>query len=1410
MADIRELLANIKWSQEKYSPASLVKRRNQFPNIIKITRITNGEREEELCRANAWVEQMRVMSRDKKGRLISFPLNFPVKFQVIHRGSTARIKMKTLKSLVKKGDLPITVRIDPNKSFHDDGGLGQAAVMDDFTVMHKYVERFLVCNAIKGVQVLMKNLEECMVIRIEFYPLDRETKASGNLVLLIKVCVLKPAVTLVPQYAELEIELCQGLIQGPKEHWRILHNTFDFAARDIPFSKIQGSQAILLHTRESGVSSQGAAVRPVQQSRAVPEVAESSESRAEPDPAEEPLYAKVNKSRGDRQDDLFSRQLETELTSETLDSVVGHAEVNSNSNNTEQKTEREEIVQAAEEQQTLETNDQLQSEQNSTKQNSRESTLVRVGTVENVVSLGSESSSATQVSECSKQEGHDFNNNVQEVDERLSEKFDDLYATVTRDQDKNNFDGVTKPGITTILVTADDNSSNIAYTHRDTSLSASTGNLQLAAQQEAEQSQRHNSMASYRPRERVYSRDTASELSQSGDRIYGTALIHNGKSAVDYGTKDHNGKIPTFYSMTDLRIHGHHPRTQRSHERRRMRRSEGSAQYHNQTLPPAITRIHTSSVMSGYEEEPRHYSASTLDNAELYKSSVYIPPDDEDDYVVRREPSQQQLHIKVNKPRKNKGRSEDPQFTNIHGVNESHNRPTGKRHNSGALHISINGGGERSNVWSPVSPTTLGSTASMPSPGAYSDDPSEIDPRYVNGYNALIQRQRGRREQTVPQRQPGNLYQKAPQPRDQQKKVAAKKKNRSAYNQRQQSRSTRSSSRGSGSSYRTSSVAIEEEDFDIPGHITVNANYQQQQNRSRNYYGSSNESETDSDEDNMDDNVVNAEEFAKPGDKEFYTRDKDYFYHTTGKESGLRKRNDDPSPSRLGTMGGWTTTSSVEYNAAKSRSQENERNLSSNSVFDDDQSESSDEGPAVEAEIISKVDRKDFPKQVLNFAIPDKTTKTSTSKIPSSIRNTEVVEGNVRQIPQAKQAYQAPDRQTSVSSKDTHDESAVPSGERRISIINVGGEPQVTTNSTISLSSPRSDDTPTSPNTEMRQIFGNIIADAKSEAFKEIDKMDDNRIQADDKQKNSSQVSITTHEQGKEKDVTVTMTGITSPPAQAKPPALDFSSELQQKLAKRMNSMESPKENATEAGYGYVPAGLSTLEREKGGYQIRSSHGRLASKEDQYITKSGHVKSNEVSKDYYVAPSVKSSKASESTKSSTTTTTTKVTKKTSSASKSNDKPAVEIHIENASRSNSTKKVDGPKKSVAYPAVAKSEYQKSSKENTSQQATSTAPVMRSKEAKQENVATVKPTSQADKPKVRPVSTISQIVDSTLPDQQEMETSHLETLHDSIKDLDDYLKSQDPDAISQISARSSRHMEHFNFTLKDGKSSEMTFF
>jgi hypothetical protein len=681
---------------------------------------------------------------------------------------------------------------------------------------------------------------------------------------------------------------------------------------------------ILLHTQENRVSSsQGVSVKHVGRSD-LDEVREQTSAQG---------------VEGSHQDDLFTRQLEAELSGASLDAAL-RQNINANQNNIEKhigirqvvKEERHaetsitqvtqskenqsleaQLVQEARqgnsrEEEEIAEDDRAEEDREVVEQREEdtESTLVRVGTAEHHLVLGSEASSSASGADVPNGNGdYDFNNNVQEV-EQLSEKFDDLYASVNRGREREI---ETKPGVTSIFVTVDDDRfSNVSYTHKE--MTDSTENLLLATQPYMQQPLRYHDsvssagMMSHREGDRVISkepaddrvfarhrydsrdsRSTRSELSSCGDRVYGTALVHNGKAAVDYGTMERHGKVPTFYSMTDLCSPRHHQppvhhyqRTQRTVEHRRMRRSEGSAQYHSQTMNPSITRIHCNSVSSGYEPEPRHYSASTLDNAELHKSNVFLAPEhDHIDAPVVGYSQNQTMHTVAHDPRRERRvKSEQRQYSELrvetskqYAVQEHRKGKNGDIYDNGTLHISLNDG-ERSNVWSPVSQSTSRSTASMTSPGPYSpgpyspysDDSNDYDPRYSNGYyDERKPSPREIQEQISPKNQ-GRVYQKGPRredthpPRTEPQRINARKK-QPAYNQRPQGRPSRTRS-----SYQESPIAIEEEEFDVPDHMMRNFAAKQRsqprrKNQPRNSYPSYEGSESD---DDVDNNVVIEEE----------------------------------------------------------------------------------------------------------------------------------------------------------------------------------------------------------------------------------------------------------------------------------------------------------------------------------------------------------------------------------------------------------------------------------------------------------------------------------------------------------------------------------------------------------------------
>lgn len=559
-----------------------------------------------------------------------------------------------------------------------------------------------------------------------------------------------------------------------------------------------------------------------------------------------------------------------------------------------------------------------------------------------------------------------------------------------------------------------------------------------------------------------------------------------------------------------------------------------------------------------------------------------------------------------------------------------------------------------------------------------------------------------------------------------------------------------------------------------------------------------------------------------------YTRDKEYCYHATGSESGMRRKQSiipetkKPHPST--TTDGWMTSSTLEYNnasALKKRVDGRQAQiLDSAFVLDDanvSTADSSDDQEPVQDDVMVKADRSQQPKQVLNYQGPG-----------------EDQERKEKQSHQSK----SNEGQSSQSSKDTqvnHDNGQATGSS--VSIINVGGESQVdvvvsssvsnASQGVSSISSPRtptsSQDTPMSPNTEMRQFFGSIIADTKEEAVREMDKMGEGRIQTQEEDNRRSSVTMQeqSNQNGRQVLVTTTITGINKTQNDndtASPSTKDFNSELQKKFNKRANSSNTsastPKSTVYSANGSAKPAPL-TIDTSQQVTSVFTPHSPTET--DAYITKSGSPISSSISKDFYVKTTGGASRTTSSpTYFAAKAQATRTTSSTSRASEnsSGQGSSAEIHTQ---ESKQAVKGSGPKKSFMYPAVSVVSKKITSKQdNTPQQeqissnaSTEQKVVIRKKETHlvPGKVTKVKPHLSHLLPD-RPISEAR--LDSTLPGLQEMDNFPMDSLHDSIKDLDDYLKAQDPDAISQISNTSSRHLEHFNFSMTDGKSSEVTFF
>jgi len=210
---------DIVWSNEEYALENLLKfPTSKFPLIALVNSGYYGRDDIETLAANQMVRfhsyfmQKRVVAQDQKGRYLSIPSNYPIKFNIIKGKNKRYGKANTLEKLLENNRLPFTVQFEKKTKWKFKVG-SQKYSTSDF-----------------GVLQLQKTYDAGFL--------------RGN---TIHNGVIDPKIMLLPQYVDVTVKLAKGLKSGTELDWENMKTMYSSALTGVKYETVNGTKDIMLY-----------------------------------------------------------------------------------------------------------------------------------------------------------------------------------------------------------------------------------------------------------------------------------------------------------------------------------------------------------------------------------------------------------------------------------------------------------------------------------------------------------------------------------------------------------------------------------------------------------------------------------------------------------------------------------------------------------------------------------------------------------------------------------------------------------------------------------------------------------------------------------------------------------------------------------------------------------------------------------------------------------------------------------------------------------------------------------------------------------------------------------------------------------------------------------------------------------
>ncbi|XP_023932915.1 uncharacterized protein LOC106173774 [Lingula anatina] len=220
MSTIMDAYRDIAWSSEQLTMREFIDRyRENLPQIIMVTQGFYGNSEvetfaaDQILRIHTISTQRRVIATDSRGRYLSIPCDFPLKFEVLNDQGKPVGKSRFFRDIVECCRMPVKVRFAPEMAgidFQIDSTTKSTDSFGVFEVREFFTEKYFKANTING-------------------------------------SVIHSKIIVIPLYVNISICVATGMANGDLDLWHNLQAAYTRALKGIDFSQVEGNIDITMY-----------------------------------------------------------------------------------------------------------------------------------------------------------------------------------------------------------------------------------------------------------------------------------------------------------------------------------------------------------------------------------------------------------------------------------------------------------------------------------------------------------------------------------------------------------------------------------------------------------------------------------------------------------------------------------------------------------------------------------------------------------------------------------------------------------------------------------------------------------------------------------------------------------------------------------------------------------------------------------------------------------------------------------------------------------------------------------------------------------------------------------------------------------------------------------------------------------